>query len=41
MILASMITHTSITDFMNMEIRLFYRVFISICDVLEKKKQAH
>ena len=38
MILAGMITHTSITDFLNMTIRQFYRVFVSICDVLEKRK---
>jgi hypothetical protein len=35
-----MVTHTSITDFMSMEIRRFYRVYITICDVMEKRRQA-
>nr|DAE17595.1 MAG TPA: hypothetical protein [Caudovirales sp. ctqPn17] len=33
-----MITHTSIPDFMNMEIKTFYRTYSSIATVLEKMK---
>ena len=33
-----MTTHTSITDFMNMTLKRFYQVFVSICNVLEKRK---
>ena len=33
-----MITHTSISDFMNMTLKQFYRIFLSICNVLEKRK---
>jgi len=38
-IIAGMATHTSIPDFLNMTIRRFYQVFVSICDVMEKRKR--
>ena len=38
MILAGMITHTSINDFLEMPIMRFYRIFITIGTVLEKRK---
>ena len=41
MILAGMVTHTSIVDLMQMEIRLFYRVLVAVCDVLDKRKNNH
>ena len=38
MILAGMITHTSIKDFLDMPIIRFYNIFLTIGKVLEKRK---
>ena len=37
MILAGMITHTSISDYLDMPIMRFYKVFLAIGNVLEKR----
>lgn len=36
--IAGMATHTSITDFLNLTIKQFTQVFLSIIGVLEKRK---
>ena len=36
--MASMTTHTPITDFLEMDIPKFLRIFIAICNVIEKRK---
>lgn len=33
-----MVTHTSITDLLGMKIRQFYRVYIAVGNVMEKRK---
>lgn len=38
MILAGMVTHTSIKDFMDMTILRFYDIFVTLMNVLEKRK---
>ena len=38
MILASMTTHTPVTEYMRMTIREFLRWFLAICDVMEKRR---
>ena len=38
MILAGMVTHTSIKDFMDMKIPRFFDLFITLMNVLEKRK---
>lgn len=32
-----MVTHTSITDFMNMKIKQFYHVLVAVCNVMDKR----
>lgn len=39
MITASLVTHTSIKDFMDMTIGRFYQVFVAIANVMEKRKR--
>ena len=39
MILASMITHTSATDFLQLPIRKFYVVLAAIARVMNKRKE--
>ena len=36
--MASMLTHTPVTSFMDMTIRQFYRMLQVICDVMEKRR---
>lgn len=36
--MSSMTTHTPVTDYLNMEIPRFLRIFVAICDVIEKRK---
>lgn len=36
--IASMLTHTPVTAFMEMTIRQFYRLLQVICDVMEKRR---
>lgn len=33
-----MVTHTSISDFMGMTLKRFYQIFVSTCNILEKRK---
>lgn len=33
-----MVTHTSISDFMDMTLKRFYQIFVSTCNILEKRK---
>lgn len=40
MIFASMTTHTPVTDFMEMTIPRFLRIFVAICKTLEKRRNA-
>ena len=35
-----MITHTSILDFLNMTLKQFYRVYVAIGSVTEKKRSS-
>ena len=35
--MSSMTTHTPVTDYMNMEIPKFLRIFVAILNVLEKR----
>ena len=35
-----MITHTSILDFLNMTLKQFYRVYVAIGNVTEKKQRS-
>ena len=39
MTIASMLTHTSILDFMNMTLKQFYRIYVAIGNVTEKKRR--
>lgn len=39
MITAGMVTHTSIPDFLNMKIRLFYKIYAATYNVLQKKNE--
>ena len=38
MITASMVTHTPVTDYLDMTIPKFFRIFVAICDVVEKRR---
>lgn len=38
MILAGMVTHTSVKDLMDMTIMRFYDIFVTLVKVLEKRK---
>jgi hypothetical protein len=36
---AGMVTHTSIPDFLNMKIRLFYKVYSETYNILKKREE--
>ena len=35
-----MLTHTSILDFLNMTFKQFYRIYVAIGNVIEKKRSS-
>ena len=39
MITASMATHTPVTDYLDMTIPAFLRIFVALCNVMEKKRR--